>query len=216
MNRAEAYALNFLAILKAEAGDFARCPDLTREARDVALRSTSPLAWQPMALATRLIGYEALQAGQLDEAGRRFEEVIALLRKFGDVWSIGILLTDLAGLRVLQGRHDEAGACAREALSCAQSIRDRRGVGWCLQSFAMLEAAAGRARRAAWLYGAGQSVLESIGAAGQMHVNQVQERYLAPARQALGEAAFRDAANEGGATPVSRIMEMDPDAFASV
>jgi hypothetical protein len=48
-----------------------------------------------------------------------------------------------------------------------------------------------------------------------MHVTQVQERYLAPARQELGEAAFRDAANEGRATPVARIMDMDPGAFAS-
>ena len=35
----------------------------------------------------RLIGYNALQAGRLDEASQRFEEVIALLRKHGDVWS---------------------------------------------------------------------------------------------------------------------------------
>jgi hypothetical protein len=48
-----------------------------------------------------------------------------------------------------------------------------------------------------------------------MHVTQVQERYLAPARQELGEAAFRDAATEGRATPVARIMDMDPGAFAS-
>jgi tetratricopeptide (TPR) repeat protein len=168
-----------------------------------------------LALATRLIGYAALQKGRLDEASRWFEEALALCRKHGDVWSTGILLTDLAGLRVLEGRHDEARACAREALSCAQIIRDRRGVGWCLQTIAMLETAAGRAQRAAWLYGAGETLLESIGGAGQVYVTQVQERYLAPAREALGDAAFREAANNGRATPAARLMEMDPGAFAS-
>ena len=196
-------------------GDPGRCLDLAREARGIALRSTSPLAWQPLALATRLIGYDALQAGRLDEASRGFEEAIAILRKHGDIWSLGILLTDLAGLRVLEGRHDDARACTQEAMSLVQSIRDRRGLGWCLQAIAMLEAAAGRARRAAWLYGAGEAMLESVGAVGQSVVTQVQDRYLAPARLAIGEAAFRDAANEGRATPVARIMEMDPGAFAS-
>ena len=80
---------------------------------------------------------------------------------------------------------------------------------------AMLEAAAGRAKRAGWLYGAGEAVLDSVGAAGQMHVTQVQEVYVAPTRQALGESAFRDLANEGRATPIARLMEIDPDSFAS-
>ena len=147
---AEAYALDFEALSEMDRGNPGRCLDLAREARSVALRSTSPLAWQPLALATRMIGYDALQAGRLDEAGRGFEEVIAVVRKHGDIWSLGILLTDLAGLRVLEGRHDDARACTQEAMSLVQSIRDRRGLGWCLQAIAMLEAAAGRARRAAW------------------------------------------------------------------
>jgi hypothetical protein len=36
-----------------------------------------------------------------------------------------------------------------------------------------------------------------LGAAGQMHVTQGQERYVAPLRQTLGESAFRDLGNEG-------------------
>ena len=213
---AEAYALDFQAIDEADRGDVARCHELAREARSIALRSTSPLAWQPLALATRMIGYHALQAGRLDEAGRWFEEVIDRARTLGDIWSLGIGLTDLAGLRVLEGRHDEARALTKEAFSLLQGIRDRRGLGWCLQTAAMLEAASGRARRAAWLYGAGEAMLQSVGASRQSVVTEVQDRYLAPARQALGESAFHDAANDGRATPVSRIMEMDPSAFAWV
>ena len=62
---------------------------------------------------------------------------------------------------------------------------------------------------------AGEAMLEGVGAVGQSVVMQVQDRYLAPARLAIGEAALRDAANEGRATPFARIMDMDPDAFAS-
>jgi len=212
---AEAYALDHLALVEAEAGALHRCAPLARQARELALASPSPYAWQPLALATRVIGYDALQASRLDEAGRWFDEVIALERRHGDTWSIGILLTDLAGLRVLEGRLDEARACAKEAMSCLQALRDRRGIGWCLQTIAMLEAADGRAQRAAWLYGAGEAMLESIGAAGQVIVTEVQDRYLAPARQALGEAAFLVAANEGRAASVAQLMLMDPGAFAT-
>ena len=126
---------------------------------------------------------------------------------------MGILLTDLAGLRVLEGRHDDARTCTDEALLLLQSIHDRRGVGWWLQTVAMLEAAAGRAHRAALLYGAGEAALQSVGATGQVAITQVQDRYLVPARQAIGEAAFRDAADSGRATSVARIMAMDPGAF---
>ena len=199
---AEAYVLDFEALSEMDRGNPGRCLDLAREARSVALRSTSPLAWQPLTLATRMIAYAALQAGRLDEAGRGFEEVIAVLRKHGDIWSLGILLTDLAGLRVLEGRHDDARACTQEAMSLVQSIRDRRGLGWCLQAIAMLEAAAGRARRAAWLYGAGEAMLEGVGAVGQSVVTQVQDRYLAPARLAIGEARISQRRERGTRDPV--------------
>ena len=58
-------------------------------------------------------------------------------------------------------------------------------------------------------------MLEGVGAVGQSVVTQVQDRYLAPSRLAIGEAAFRNAANEGRATPFARIMDLDPGAFAS-
>jgi non-specific serine/threonine protein kinase len=208
---AEAYALGFDSLLDAEAGgDPARWGDSARLARDIARASSSPQAWQPLALAIRLVGYDALHAGRLDDASDGFEASLALCEQHGDVWSSGILLTDLAGLRVLQGRLDEARVCVTKALSYCRTIRDRRGTGWCLHTLAMLEAAAGRARRAAWLYGAGQAVLDSIGAAGQAHITQVQDRYLAPARETLGDAAFEAIANEGRATPVAGIVGQDP------
>ena len=58
-------------------------------------------------------------------------------------------------------------------------------------------------------------MLQSVGAVRQDVLARVQDRYLAPARLAIGEAAFSTAENEGRATPVARIMDMDPGAFAS-
>ena len=156
-----------------------------------ASRCPPPFGMQPLGLASRVLAYSALQAGDLDQAGGTFEETIAFLREAGEVWALGIILSDLAALRVIQGRLGEAEACANEALAFCRSLRDRRGVGWCLQSLAMVDTAAGRARRAAWLYGAADALLQSLGATGQVTFSRVQDRYLTLSRDAIGEPAFR-------------------------
>ena len=203
----EAYALAFSAVQEAERGEFARSRQLGLEAHVTAGRCTPPFGFQPLGLTSRVLAYSALQAGELDQAGRTFEETIAFLREAGEVWALGIILSDLAALRVIQGRLGEAEACANEALAFCRSLRDRRGVGWCLQSLAMVDTAAGRARRAAWLYGAADALLQSLGATGQVTFSRVQDRYLTLSRDAIGESAFREAYDAGRTTPVSRIMD---------
>ena len=210
----EAYALAFSAVQAAERGDFARSRQLGLEARITVGRCTPPSKFQPLGLTSRVIAYAALQAGELDQAGRTFEETIAFLREAGEVWALGIILSDLAALRVIQNRLGEAEACASEALAFCRSLRDRRGVGWCLQSLAMVDTVAGRARQAAWLYGAADALLQSLGATGQVTFSRVQDRYLTLSRDAIGESAFQEAYDAGRTTPISRIMDTDPPAFS--
>jgi tetratricopeptide (TPR) repeat protein len=169
-----------------------------------------------LGLTSRVIAYAALQAGELDQAGRTFEETIAFLREAGEVWALGIILSDLAALRVIQGRLEEAAACANEALAFCRSLRDRRGVGWCLQSLAMVDTVAGRAHSAACLYGAADALLQSLGATGQVTFSRVQDRYLTLSRDAIGDTAFQQAYDTGLAMPISRIMDKDLPAFSLI
>ena len=125
----EAYALAFSAVQEAERGDFSLSRQLGLAACITAGRCTPPFRFQPLGLASRVLAYSALQAGELDQAGRTFEETIAFLREAGELWALGIILSDLAALRVLQGRLGEAEACANEALTFCRNLRDRRGVG---------------------------------------------------------------------------------------
>ena len=161
-----------------------------------------------------MIAYDALQAGRLDEAGRGFEEVIAVQRKHGDIWSLGILLTDLAGLRALEGRHDDACACTQEAMSVVLSIRDRRGWGGaCRRSPCSKPPRAGAASRMALWRRRGD-------ARGRRRDRP--ERGDAGAGSLLGACAPGDRGGRisrcrerGRATPFARIMEKEPGAFAS-
>jgi len=205
---AEAFALGYEAICESDLGDFQRSIALASEARAVGLRSSHPNAHTPLALASRMLAYGALHDGDLQRAGGLFEEAVALQRGAGELWGLGILLSDLAALRVLEGRHEEAGALAREALGFCHSLGDRRGTGWCLQTIAMVEAAQGFAIRAAGLYGAAEALLQSIGATGQVTMTRVQDRYLSLAMEALGESAFRAAAEDGRAMSLQRILDV--------
>jgi len=212
----EAYALAFSAVQEAERGEFARSRQLGLQARLAVDRCTPPSGIQPLGLTSRVVAYAALQAGELDEAGTTFEETIAFLREAGEVWALGIILSDLAALRVIQGRLEEAAACANEALAFCRSLRDRRGVGWCLQSLAMVDTVAGRAHSAACLYGAADALLQSLGATGQVTFSRVQDRYLTLSRDAIGDTAFQQAYDTGLAMPISRIMDKDLPAFSLI
>jgi len=209
----EAYALAYTAVQEAERGEFARSKDLGLEAYATVGRCTSPFAFQPLGLSLRVLAYSALQEGDLARAGRTFEETIAVLRDAGETWALGIILSDLAALRVIEGHVADAEACANEALTFCRSLRDRRGVGWCLQSLAMLDTTAGRARRAAWLYGAADALLQSVGATEQVTFSRAQDRYLTLSRDAIGEFAFRAAYDAGRSMPVTHIMDAESADF---
>ena len=212
---AEAYALGYSAVDALERGEFVRARALGIDARDTGQRATGPLAFAPLGLTFRVLGYCALQGGDLDVAGSTFEEAVAFLRHAGEIWGLAILLSDLAALRVLEQRHDDAHALATEALALCRSLRDRRGAGWCLQTLAMIDTTAGRARQAAWRYGAAEALLRSVGATGQVTFARVQDRYLSASREALGASVFGDAFEAGQRTSLQHIMETDAASIAS-
>jgi non-specific serine/threonine protein kinase len=188
---AEAFSLGYEAICESDLGNFQRSAALASEARAIALESTHIHAHTPQALASRMLGYGALQEGDLRKAGNLFEEAVALQR----------------ALRVLEGRHEDAGALAREALGYCHSLGDRRGMGWCLQTIAMVAAAQAQPSRSARIYGAAEALLRSIGATGQVTVTRLQDRYVRLAMDALGDSTFLEAAREGRAMSLERILD---------
>lgn len=78
----------------------------------------------------------------------------------------------------------------------------------------MTDTTAGRARQAAWRYGA-EALLRSVGATGQVTFARVQDRYLSASREALGASVFGDAFEAGQRTSLQHIMETDAASTAS-
>lgn len=204
----EAYSLGAYAILESDRGEFDRAAAHAREAHRVALAIPTDNAERhgPLALSLRMLAYAALQEGNLDAAGNLFEQVVAMLRAAQNWWSLGIVLSDLAALRALQGRYADARILGCEAIEYCQQMGDRRGIAWCLQTFAMVEAAEGQPTRAAQLFGAAEGLLDTVGATGQLTVTRVQDRHMTRAIDALGEASFRASAATGRAMSLRQAI----------
>jgi non-specific serine/threonine protein kinase len=199
------FALGLAALTELERGDVAACVRIAGEGQAAARASATP--WV-QSLSLSGLAYGAMHAGDLDGAGRLHEEVFELTCRQGEKWGLGIVLFDLAVLRVLQQRYDEARALSLDGIALYREFEDRRGIAWCLGVLSGAEAAAGRSLRAARLRGAMDGLLDSVGAPAQETYNKwIGDRTLEAMRTALGERELEAALAEGRAMSLSRAIE---------
>ena len=188
-------------LAKFECGAFEEAAALAVEAREAAGDEgfSAPLL---------ILGNVALVNGDHDRALALFEEAIEGLRRVGEIWGLGILLSLAAGLRILREEFDEGRAYASEALSIYRELEDPRGIAWSLDVFAGLIATEGHAAEAARLWGASDALLATVGGTLVPTIGWIRERYFEPARAALGERAFEAARAEGCAMQPERAIAL--------
>lgn len=200
-----ASSLGIGALSALERGEVSECARLAVESQAAARACATP--WIE-GMAVSCLGYLAMHEGDLERACVLQEEALDWSRKQGDKWAMGITLFDLALLRALQQRHDEASALCAEGIGLYREFGDRRGIAWCLGILSGTEAAEGRALRAARLRGAMEGLLESVGAPIQESFKHwMGERSLDTMRAALGDSAFHTALAEGRSMPLSRAIQ---------
>jgi hypothetical protein len=148
------------------------------------------------------------QNGSHDRGQQLYDESIEVCRQEGETWSLGVLLSAAAGLRVVRQDFVQASAQASEALSLCQELEDPRGMAWSLEVFAGLLAAGGDADGAARLWGAAEGLLESVGGSLAPSIKWVRDRYIEPIRTSLGDASFKSARAEGRAMSPVQAMAL--------
>ena len=144
-----------------------------------------------------ILGNIALANGDGEQALDLFEQAIVGLRRVGDLWGLGIVLSLAAGLRIVREDFDDARACASEALSIYRDLEDPRGLAWSLDVFAGLKAAAGRFDEAVRLWGASDTLLMRVGGTLAPTIGWIRDRYFDQTRAALGQRSFERAHREG-------------------
>ena len=148
-------------------------------------------------------GYLAQAEGNLERAVELYTESGQWAAEIGFEWWHRDMLIAVADAKLELGRFDEAEPDAREALSLAHRMNDRRGMIWGLVLLAWVASARGDARRAGGLWGAVEAEHERR-PVGQWEANR--EVYAERVR-AGGGREFTRAREEGRRLSLERAVE---------
>ncbi|WP_121188592.1 BTAD domain-containing putative transcriptional regulator [Nocardiopsis sp. Huas11] len=193
---AVSWHLAALGRLRLLAGDFPAATDLheraLRVAQEQAYGSNAAFAANGLALADR-------RTGRLDAAEARQRELTEWNRSRGYLPGVCLGLAELGFAAELRGDADTARDLHAQGLEVARESGDARAVALALEGLAGAAALGGAPARAARLLGAAAATRESVGAplpdAERGDVNRIGSR----AREALGDADFEKAFDEGRA-----------------
>ncbi|GAA2149647.1 LuxR family transcriptional regulator [Nocardioides koreensis] len=189
-----AHALHGFALASAFWGEPAAALPLLEEALALHREGTDPFG-VPLALVQLATVHATL--GDPDRAMAHAEECIALSEAASERWCAAMARWVEALVQWQLGRAARARTYARDVLRLKEPFGDRMGMAMSVEVVAWAESEAGHAADAARLLGAVQAALDSIGASLFGHLHDDHERCLDRTREALGEAAFRRAFEEG-------------------
>jgi tetratricopeptide (TPR) repeat protein len=153
-------------------------------------------------------GWYAMVHGRLDESERHLGEALELRRRHGDDRRLVEPLIDYAWLLHVRGRGEEATRGFLDCLALARHVGDPFNVGEALAGLSAQAALDGRPSDAARLAGASAALHEEIGAPPWASVTGLQERALAPAREALGSRFEADLAEGRGLSAEDAISRL--------
>jgi tetratricopeptide (TPR) repeat protein len=199
-------ALNILAEVAAEAGDEAqerelleRSLSLRRELGDRRLIANSVL----------MLGSADLARGDYERATPLLQEGLKLAKELQDTWNISLAMTYLGRVALLStGDAEEASKLFRQGLSIANDRGDKRVVAECLQGIAAAYCMHGDHAQAAKFFGAGDALLEAIGATPSASEVAVTDHFVPACRESLGDARFQEEWSAGYGLPSDEAIAL--------
>ncbi|HET7498624.1 MAG TPA: tetratricopeptide repeat protein, partial [Candidatus Eisenbacteria bacterium] len=158
------------------------------------------------------LGGVAFYRGDLESSGRYHEEALPVQRELGDTRGTAFSLRELGEVATGRGDLGAAADRLREALTIYRDLEDRQGIASTLEGFAVLAAAHGRGERAFRLLGAAGAIREAIQTPISGPDESRMERFLAPAREALGERVAAEL-SEGSKLALEPAMKLAMEAI---
>jgi ATP/maltotriose-dependent transcriptional regulator MalT len=153
------------------------------------------------------LGIKAILQQDYERAASLHEEGLALARQAEDDFAINVALMQGALVSLSRGEHRRARALSEEGLALAWRLRMLHPTAAHLNISAALAASEGVAVRSARIWGAAETLRESIGAP----ISPVESSYYAPYNAAalakLGEASWEAARAEGRAMTPEQAVE---------
>ena len=150
----------------------------------------------PLLVNRSLIGHlQALVSmGEVQTVEELAPEALALAQQLGDLRGEHLAHHYLADCALIRGDCDLAEERYHRSLEAAVELGDRLEICFEVQGLGMAAGGKGRSVRALRLAGAAQAELDSLGSdvSGVRFWNELLERYLTPAREALGAGAEQE------------------------
>ena len=159
--------------------------------------------------ASLLLGFATavpLGQGDLDRARQLAERGLSLAKEAGAREGASVALNALATVARAEGDDDRAGGLLEEGLGFSMEVGDETNVAYFLEGLAAVAASKGALVRAARLWGAAETLLETIEVAAYPHApdRSLREREVAAARARLGGSEWEEAWAEGRAMAAGR------------
>jgi predicted ATPase len=189
-----AATLNSLGIATSALGRFDEGRAFLRESLAIKERSGDT---QGVATSLGNLAVLAMEEGDLDASEELFVQSSALSRQIDDRWGVAITTSNLAVVKLEQTEPGQARELAGEALGIFLELADLDGVAECLETFAAMAVIAERFDLAGRLAGAAERLRVELDSPKRPVDQEWLDRYLARARQDLGEAGFEKAGQEG-------------------
>jgi adenylate cyclase len=186
--------LSNLGILARMQGRYDEARQLNEQA--LTLRRTLGDKWA-IAVSLNNLGNVAIDQGKFDEARRLHEEGLGLRQEVGDMWVVANSLNNLGNLARGQGDYPQAEARYRESLKIIREYNDRLAMAYLLEDMGCLAALQGQPERAMRLAGAAEALSQASGARRSEAEQQILDRGLENARQALEESSVKDLLEQG-------------------
>ncbi|MCG3751984.1 LuxR C-terminal-related transcriptional regulator [Amycolatopsis sp. Poz14] len=149
-------------------------------------------------------------SGQLDQAAKMLEELLARGEQTGEQWQLSYVLWVRGLSTVLAGKPEQAGADFAEALRTKRSFHDTLGLALAVDALAWVRAAEGDGDRSAALFGGAAALWGPLGSPlfGSVHLTELHETFLRMAREQLGENEFQAAYDRGRAMPPDAVFAL--------
>ncbi len=198
-----AVILCWLGILAHREIDYERAAGLFEESLRLSREVGTPFV---TIMVLNQIGINERHQGNLERAAALHEESLSLVRRSG-AGDRPYTLRCLGIVALYQGDYERATEFFKESLLGAREMRYRWIISECLVGLAGVSAASADHARAARLFGAAETLRETIGHRPSPQDQADYDRRLAYAKKGLGEAAFASAWTAGRAMTLDQAIE---------
>lgn len=149
----------------------------------------------------------AWKQGEYDHAGALLEECLTHYERLGVEASQASTCTQLGGVRLYQGRREEALPLLARGLQLYRKLGSPSGLAFSLEVTAAAAASIGEAQRAALLIGRVDALRDELGEWELRVTGDPYERAVVTATDALGHDGFEAAYSEGRAMTLDEAVE---------